>query len=90
MPVGQIRGEGAKNLPTKHPALYIRKSSNYTSPVSRKGRVRRVTETKRRECFRNKEMGTSLMVQWLRLPLLMQRLQVQSLVGQLRSHSPLG
>ena len=31
-------------------------------------------------------MGTSLVVQWLRICLAMQGAQVQSLVGELRSH----
>ena len=34
--------------------------------------------------------GASLAVQWLRLCLPMQGVQVQSLVGQLRSHMPRG
>ena len=34
--------------------------------------------------------GTSLVVQWLRLCLLMQGVGVQSLVEELRSHRPLG
>ena len=33
-------------------------------------------------------LGTSLVIQWLRLCLPMQRLWVQSLVGELRSHMP--
>ena len=35
-------------------------------------------------------MGTSLAVQWLRLRLPMQGVQVQSLVGERRSHMPCG
>ena len=34
--------------------------------------------------------GTSLVVQWLRIHLPMQGTWVQSLVGELRSHKPLG
>ena len=34
------------------------------------------------------DLGTSLMVQWLRIHLAMQRIRVQSLVGELRSHMP--
>ena len=34
--------------------------------------------------------GTSLVVQWLGLRLPMQRVQVQSLVGELGSHMPRG
>ena len=34
--------------------------------------------------------GTSLVVQWLRLHLLMQGVRVRSLVGELRSHVPHG
>ena len=33
-------------------------------------------------------LGTSLVVQWLRLRLLMQGVRVRSLVGELRSHMP--
>ena len=35
-------------------------------------------------------MGTSLVVQWLRIHLAMQGLEVQSLVEELRSHKPGG
>ena len=35
-------------------------------------------------------METSLIVQWLKLPIQMQGLQVQSLVRELRSHMPCG
>ena len=35
-------------------------------------------------------MGTSLVVQWLRIHFPMQDTQVQSLVGELRSHMPVG
>ena len=37
-----------------------------------------------------KELGTSLVVQWIRLHLPMQGVRVQSLVGELRSHVPRG
>ena len=37
-----------------------------------------------------KFVGTSLVVQWLRILLPMQGMQVQSLVGELRSHMPQG
>ena len=37
-----------------------------------------------------KSLGTSLAVQWLQFPLPKQGLQVQSLVGELRSHMPCG
>ena len=37
-----------------------------------------------------KSLGTSLAVQWLQFPLPKQGLQVQSLVGELRSHMPRG
>ena len=33
-------------------------------------------------------IGTSLMVQWLRIHLAMKGMQIQSLVGELRSHLP--
>ena len=33
-------------------------------------------------------MGTSLVVQWLRIRLPMQGMQIRSLVGVLRSHMP--
>ena len=38
----------------------------------------------------NSPPGTSLVVQWLRLHFPIQGVQVQSLVGELRSHKPLG
>ena len=37
-------------------------------------------------CFKKSTTGTSLVVQWLGLHLPKQRVQVQSLVGELRSH----
>ena len=39
---------------------------------------------------KNGFLGTSLMVQWLRIRLPMQGTRVQSLVGELRSHMPRG
>ena len=38
----------------------------------------------------NSPPGTSLVVQWLRLHFTIEGVQVQSLVGELRSHKPLG
>ena len=38
--------------------------------------------------FKTLSLGTSLVVQWLRHRLPMQGVQVQSLVGELRSHMP--
>ena len=35
-------------------------------------------------------MGTSPVIQWLRLGLPLQEVQVQSLIGELRSHMPRG
>ena len=40
--------------------------------------------------IKKNEIGTSLLVQWLRLRLPMQGVRVQSLVGELRSHMPRG
>ena len=39
---------------------------------------------------RKEALGTFLAVQWLRLYLPMQGVRVQSMVGELRSHMPLG
>ena len=41
-----------------------------------------------KEYFEKKNVGTSLAIQWLRLPL--EQARVQSLVGELRSHMPCG
>jgi len=41
-------------------------------------------------CPPKKQTGTSLVVQWLRLSLPVQRVGVQSLVGELRCHMPSG
>ena len=43
-----------------------------------------------RVVFKIQLLGTSLVVQWLRLRLPMQRVEVQSLVTELRSHMSLG
>ena len=43
-----------------------------------------------REVVRTLALGTSLVVQWLRFMLLVQGIQVQSLVRELRFHMPLG
>ena len=44
-----------------------------------------------RRCYQKERLlGTSLVVQWLRLNLPMQGVWVQSLVGELRSHTPHG
>ena len=39
-------------------------------------------------CFKYFMIGTSLVVQWVRVHLAMQRKQFQSLVGELRAHIP--
>ena len=38
--------------------------------------------------YKNISLGTSLVVQWLRISFAMKGTQVQSLVGELRSHMP--
>ena len=40
------------------------------------------------KCSKNLMDGTSLMVQWLRIPIAMLGTKIQFLVGELRSHMP--
>ena len=39
-------------------------------------------------CSKNLMDGTSLMIQWLRIPIAMPGTKIQFLVGELRSHMP--